>query len=785
MRSDVQVLSFLIGLVIALVIALFIGAVPAVAQTPSELFERGIYNEETVGDLDGAIEIYGKIVDDATAHRPRVVEALFRIGMCQLKKNDDAAAIETFERIIAEYSDQKRFVSLARENMPDDPDDLEFLPAPWHDGEVQRLSLRLVSGVEIGTLLLTVDSTDVDGVEAWRFRTRRRIYSDVDNQAISQVLARRDNLAPLASTTKHSMLGHFEAIYAADKVSVTTVGPDTTREETLDGRVFENDQGFSLFRLLPLEIGFEEKMKFLTPVAGLAGPVAVEIPDIETVTVPAGEFEAYRVTFGSIPQTFWFSTDPAHYLVKLEAGGIIGELEEVYDRDPKTGIVHVDEEVGFTVTAPPRWLHAPFDDRGTPKLIMLDPEADSRSVVRLHPVHGTCSAHAAATRKLGECEQVYRDFKLREGAWHEREIDGRPAVTFIADFLENERAIVQHWTYIESGDYCVEFDFKVPADKLEDLRADFDAIVASYDGPRAPEVAPTKSPSAERVKAVLTEFHLAASQADLDRYVEHLSTDLAYFGTDRTERFDLDGLTTVAGSYFSKGIGWAAEPTEQNVFVSEDGTMAWFDEQLESKNFGEMRATGVLRLEHRGWRIVQYNLAFPVPNDLVSDLVERIAEVDEIVSSRPMEFSAAPPLDDDDPAYDVKAALRDFHLAASRADVRRYFKHLAPDVVYFGTDRAERFTLEKIRAFVEPYLSAGTGWTSVPFEQHVSFSPNGQIAWFEQALGRDRVGEMRATGVMRKDDGEWRIVHYNLALPVPNELAEDLVAKIRSFYGPG
>jgi len=44
---------------------------------------------------------------------------------------------------------------------------------------------------------------------------------------------------------------------------------------------------------------------------------------------------------------------------------------------------------------------------------------------------------------------------------------------------------------------------------------------------------------------------------------------------------------------------------------------------------------------------------------------------------------------------------------------------------------------------------------------------------------------MRATGVMRKDDGEWRIVHYNLALPVPNELAEDLVAKIRSFYGPG
>ena len=134
------------------------------------------------------------------------------------------------------------------------------------------------------------------------------------------MIARRDNLAPLASTTKHSLLGHFEAIYEADKLSVTTVGSDTTREETLDGRVFDNDQGFYLFRQLPIEPGFHAKMKFLSPVAGLPGAVDVEVSDIETVKVPAGEFEAYRVTFGSIPQTFWFSTDPAHYLVKLEAG---------------------------------------------------------------------------------------------------------------------------------------------------------------------------------------------------------------------------------------------------------------------------------------------------------------------------------------------------------------------------------------------------------------------------------------------------------------------------------
>ena len=282
MRSKTQVMPVLVAFAIL--------ALPALAQTPPELFERGIYNEETVGDLDRAIEIYGKIVDDATAHRPYVAHALFRIGMCQLKSDDAAAATEAFERIIAEYPDQEQFVALARENMPDDPENLEFLLAPWLDGEVQRLSLKLTSGAEIGALLMTVDPADVDGVEAWRLRVRRRIYSDADNQAVSEVLARRDDLSPLTSSLKQFGVGHFEAVYDADKLHITTVGPGTTRDEPLDGRVFDNDQGFHLFRLLPLELGYKARIKFISPLAGSPTLVDVEVLDVETVTVPAGEY---------------------------------------------------------------------------------------------------------------------------------------------------------------------------------------------------------------------------------------------------------------------------------------------------------------------------------------------------------------------------------------------------------------------------------------------------------------------------------------------------------------
>jgi len=545
MRNNIHVMSFLIRLII--VFGFAVVAAPAPAQTPSELFERGVYNEETVGDLERAIEIYEKIVDDATAHRPYVAEALFRIGMCRLKSDDTVAATEAFERILAEYPDQETFVALARENMPDGPENLQFQPAPWLDGEVERLSLKLASGTEIGTLILTVDSAEVEGVEAWRMGTRRRVYSDMDNQAVSDVLARRDDLTPFSSTFKHSLLGYFEATYGADEVRITTVGPDTTREETLAGRYFDNEQGFHMFRLLPLEVGYRARLNFITTVAGAGNPIDIEITGIETVTVPAGEFEAYRMSFGEVPQTFWYSTDASRHFVKFEASGIVGELEEVYVRDPGKSTMHVDEEAGFTVTAPPGWLYAPFDDHGIPKVVLLDPRADARAVVRLHPPNGVCSFQAAAMNKRREVDQINKDFSLRPGSWHEREIDGRPAVSFIGDLHEGERAIAQYWTYVESGKYCVEFDFKVATERLADLREDFDAIVVGYDGPREP--APTKTAVAtsatEDVKAVINGFHRAAAEADIDAYVGYLSPDLTFLGTDRTVRLDRDALAAL------------------------------------------------------------------------------------------------------------------------------------------------------------------------------------------------------------------------------------------------
>jgi len=119
------------------------------------------------------------------------------------------------------------------------------------------------------------------------------------------------------------------------------------------------------------------------------------------------------------------------------------------------------------------------------------------------------------------------------------------------------------------------------------------------------------------------------------------------------------------------------------------------------------------------------------------------------------------------------AVLDAFHTAAAHADGERYFACLADDAIFLGTDATE------FRAFADPYFSAGRGWTYEAVERHVYLNSSGTTAWFDERLTNESYGECRGTGVLCLVDDRWRIVQYNLAIPVPNELAKDLVEMIR------
>lgn len=129
----------------------------------------------------------------------------------------------------------------------------------------------------------------------------------------------------------------------------------------------------------------------------------------------------------------------------------------------------------------------------------------------------------------------------------------------------------------------------------------------------------------------------------------------------------------------------------------------------------------------------------------------------------------------------VEQTLDTLHRAASEADGATYFALFHPAGVFLGTDATERWTVEAFRAYAEPFFSQGHGWTYTLLERHVSLSPDGNVAWFDERLMNASLGETRGSGVLLRQDGSWKIAQYNLAIPIPNALAGDVARRIREL----
>ena len=129
----------------------------------------------------------------------------------------------------------------------------------------------------------------------------------------------------------------------------------------------------------------------------------------------------------------------------------------------------------------------------------------------------------------------------------------------------------------------------------------------------------------------------------------------------------------------------------------------------------------------------------------------------------------------------IEQRLNDFHQAAAEANFEQYFGLLTEDAVFIGTDASERWSKESFAHFVKPYFSKGRGWLYKPTERHITVLANETVAYFDEALINESYGQTRGTGVLVKTVQGWKIAQYNLSIPMPNDLAKDLVSQIKQF----
>ncbi len=134
------------------------------------------------------------------------------------------------------------------------------------------------------------------------------------------------------------------------------------------------------------------------------------------------------------------------------------------------------------------------------------------------------------------------------------------------------------------------------------------------------------------------------------------------------------------------------------------------------------------------------------------------------------------------PEVEASAVVDRLHDMASAADGPAYFDLFTPDARFIGTDATERWGVEAFKAYAMPYFSQGKGWTYHPRDRVVTMLDVTCkcVASFDELLDNDAYGVTRGSGVLVRTEAGWKIQQYVLSYVVPNEVARDVTALIRS-----
>ncbi|AWI25228.1 nuclear transport factor 2 family protein [Flavobacterium pallidum] len=129
---------------------------------------------------------------------------------------------------------------------------------------------------------------------------------------------------------------------------------------------------------------------------------------------------------------------------------------------------------------------------------------------------------------------------------------------------------------------------------------------------------------------------------------------------------------------------------------------------------------------------------------------------------------------------EIDLLLNNWHKAAAEANFNNYFSVLSKDAMFIGTDPGENWTKDAFITFAKPYFDKGKAWDFKPLERHIYFSEDGKLAWFDELLDT-WMKICRGSGVLKNENGKWKIVQYVLSMTVPNDNTDEVI-KAKAAY---
>ena len=471
-------------------------------NTVSTLLEEGIYAEETKGDLDEAMTIYQKIIDENAGNSANIAEAYYRLGTCYLKRGDDARAIEMFKELLTGFREQEEIASEARAQLVklnalegsdqmDKP--LEIGPAPWETGETSWYSVKASTGAEIGKRITTIKDAVIKGNDLWRIEHYLAIPIEA-SQLFSRVDALKEDFTPVSGSLKGREGGigyNNKAIYEKDHIQfdIDSQGVKSKKEIPISNIVYDHDQLNMLLRRLPIKDNYSASFSFFMLHSGKVSKLQLRTMGQETIRVSAGTFDCYYIELeidSILKYKYWISADDRKYGVKGESR-IILELDKVAQVTTEEPEKFSDKEFGITMSAPKGWHFIKSSIVAKYKMILqvLPPELKGNtSVLFLINEHGGLITKDGLRTTMEEdanvVKQIFMNYSVHPESWKASLIGGLDALSFSADYDEKDKKMVEYRTYIIDSSRVYAFVIRTERTTFEGSKPEFDSIIQSF-----------------------------------------------------------------------------------------------------------------------------------------------------------------------------------------------------------------------------------------------------------------------------------------------------------------
>lgn len=210
-----------------------------------------------------------------------------------------------------------------------DPQPLIFGDAPWGDGEVSVYRVTDLRGAYAGSTRYDLVRLD-DSTWSLRRETSAQGTQEivVVDMSVGEYRPREATLVRIDASGSEQVRTRYQGSEAnlelTSKQNITTYQRVNIPSDARDQRTLP-----MLARTLPLADRYATRINSFLPVVPILDRVTLRVAGHETVQVPAGEFEAWRVVLdtGNSQTEVWVGVDAPYPLVKYKDGRNQGVYE--------------------------------------------------------------------------------------------------------------------------------------------------------------------------------------------------------------------------------------------------------------------------------------------------------------------------------------------------------------------------------------------------------------------------------------------------------------------------